>query len=38
MDIVIVDEGMEPDTRQTAELLCREGNGVRLKCAQEAEM
>ena len=38
MEIVIVDEGMGADTRQTAELLCREGTGVRLKSAREAEM
>ena len=30
MAIVIVDEGMDEDTRQTAELLCDEGSGVAL--------
>ena len=30
MAIVVVDEGMDEDTRQTAELLCGEGSGVAL--------
>lgn len=37
MNIVVVDEGMDGDARQTAELMCREKNGVRLKSAREAE-
>ncbi|MBR6521701.1 MAG: hypothetical protein IKT47_03450 [Oscillospiraceae bacterium] len=30
MAIVVVDEGMDEDTRQTVELLCGEGSGVAL--------
>ena len=30
MGIVVMDEGMDEDTRQTAELLCGEGSGVAL--------
>ncbi len=30
MGIVVVDEGMDEDTRQTAELLCGEENGIVL--------
>ena len=37
MSIVIVDEGMDSDTRQTAQLLCCEKNGVRLMNAREME-
>lgn len=36
MSITIVDEGMDSDTRQTAELICREKNDVRLMSAGEA--
>lgn len=36
MSITIVDEGMDSDTRQTAELICREKNNVRLMSAREA--
>ena len=36
MGIVIVDEGMDEDTRQTAELLCGEGSGVTLISKKDA--
>ena len=37
MSIVIVDEGMDADTRQTAELLCGEGSGVELLSGNKYE-
>lgn len=37
MGIVIVDEGMDDDTRQTAELLCGEGSGVELLTCNKYE-
>lgn len=36
MSIVIVDEGMDNDTRQTAQLLCCERNNIILLNAREA--
>ena len=37
MSIVIVDEGMDADTRQTAELICGEGSGVELLSGNKYE-